>query len=297
MLRMNGGTFPGTSSSPRNITCFPVDFTPARSSTSRRRGPLKRAVPTAPFCHWTPGTCGTANARPFPAHSRVFVTACCSILVSSGRVRFSGFSTSPPTLRRHSLTSKVLGSCMWLRTKKCSTGVMNEFAYSTGISKSRNRCDRTIIPSLPGIATLSSVAQLSTGKIAPAAPRQPETPAKNSRREIMVSILAICFPRIDVIFIPISHGSRNIQDGTNSRVHVVVAKCFFQCGEFRLARAVARRNSLKLILVVQHTGDAIYLRIRCLDLVQPAEQDLDVGIDRIGLLQDAFHAGMRATHY
>ena len=29
MLRMKGGTLPGTSSSPRNITCLPVGFTPA----------------------------------------------------------------------------------------------------------------------------------------------------------------------------------------------------------------------------------------------------------------------------
>ena len=58
ILRMNGGTLPGTSSRPRNITCLPVLFTPARSRMSRNRGPLKRPLLTAPFSHWTPGTFG-----------------------------------------------------------------------------------------------------------------------------------------------------------------------------------------------------------------------------------------------
>ena len=58
MLRTKGGTLPGTSSRPRNITYLPVVFTPARCKRSCRRGPVKRAVPTAPRCHCTPGTRG-----------------------------------------------------------------------------------------------------------------------------------------------------------------------------------------------------------------------------------------------
>src|SRR5216683_381510 len=44
MLRTKGGTLPGTSSSPRNITCLPVVFTPPRCNRSRNRGPENLAV-------------------------------------------------------------------------------------------------------------------------------------------------------------------------------------------------------------------------------------------------------------
>jgi len=36
---------------------------------------------------------------------------------------------------------------------------------------------------------------------------------------------------------------------------------------------MSRRYPIHLVLVVQHPGDTLNLRIRCLDLVQPAEQD------------------------
>src|SRR2546427_5881057 len=134
-----------------------------------------------------PGTEGCWKARPLPAHSSVLITVRDSTLPRSARLSVNGFSTSPVTLRRHSAASTVLGSCMWLRTKKCGTGVIHEFRNSIGISTSRKRKERKIIPSLPGIVGTSYwvAAQLSTGWAAPAAASKKEASLRSSRREII----------------------------------------------------------------------------------------------------------------
>src|ERR1035438_9183442 len=97
-----------------------------------------------------PGTCGRCRLRPLPAHSSVFTMAWVSNLDSSARVRVNGFSTSPAIVRRQSSALSVLGSCMWLRTKKCGTGVSQVLKNSTGVSRSTKRKERTIKPSSPG---------------------------------------------------------------------------------------------------------------------------------------------------
>jgi len=38
---------------------------------------------------------------------------------------------------------------------------------------------------------------------------------------------------------------------------------------------MSRRHGFQLVIVVQHGRDPLHLRIWCLDLVQPTEQDKD----------------------
>src|SRR5436853_5584305 len=68
---------------------------------------------------------------------------------------------------------------------------MNEFAYSTGISKSRKRSDRTIIPSLPGIAKSLSVPRLSKGRANTMPARASGDLNTSSLREIILFILIL----------------------------------------------------------------------------------------------------------
>ena len=92
----------------------------------------------------------------------MLVTACIPNFSKSTKPSVSGFRTSPPTVNRHSFASSMLGSCIWFRTKKCGTGVIQLLKNSGGISKSRNRRDRTIIPSLPATSSLeASLPQVS----------------------------------------------------------------------------------------------------------------------------------------
>src|SRR5580658_996184 len=187
MLRMKGGTLPGTSSSPRNMTCLPVGFRPARCKTADRRGPEKRAVPTAPLPHWMPGTWGRCRLRPLPAHSSVLTTEWVSNFASSAKLRVRGLSTSPPMERRQSLASSSLGSCMWLRTKKCGTGVSQVLKYSTGLSRSTKRKERRTMPSSPGNSTDWSVgsAQVNIEGAAPAASAAAEICLRKLRLEFI----------------------------------------------------------------------------------------------------------------
>ncbi len=61
---------------------------------------------------------------------------------------------------------------------------------------------------------------------------------------------------------------------------------------------MSRRHAIELVLVMQHGGNALHLRITRLDLVQSAEQDVDVRINACRrLVHDVFHAGMRATDH
>ncbi len=77
---------------------------------------------------------------------------------------------------------------MWLRTKKCGSGVIHESKNSGGISRSRKRSERTIMPALPGISIPgASAAHEDHGNIAATAPA--EVPAINSLREIMLCSL------------------------------------------------------------------------------------------------------------
>jgi len=55
---------------------------------------------------------------------------------------------------------------------------------------------------------------------------------------------------------------------------------------------MSRRDASHLVLLVQHGGNALHLGIGCLNLVQPADQDTDVRIDRSGFLHDVLHTGM-----
>ena len=73
--------------------------------------------------------------------------------------------------------------------------------------------------------------------------------------------------------------------GADAGVHEAVAKCFLQGSELRLAGAVSWRQAFYLVLFMQDSGDTLSFRIRCLDLVQPAEQGTDVNVHRDGLLQ------------
>src|ERR1017187_8436594 len=54
---------------------------------------------------------------------------------------------------RHSSALSSLGSCMWLRTKKWGTGMSQVLKYSTGVSRSTKRKERTIMPSSPGTSS------------------------------------------------------------------------------------------------------------------------------------------------
>src|SRR5579872_3485819 len=134
-----------------------------------------------------PGTCGRCRLRPLPAHSSVFTTECVSSFESSARVRVKGFSTSPPTVRRQVAASSSLGSCMWLRTKKCGTGVSHVLKYSTGVSRSRNREERTIKPFSPGMSMVEfwEAAHDKRGEIALPASAAAEACFKKLRLEFI----------------------------------------------------------------------------------------------------------------
>jgi hypothetical protein len=59
---------------------------------------------------------------------------------------------------------------------------------------------------------------------------------------------------------------------------------------------MSRRHAIQLVPVVQYGSNTLNLRIGLLDLMHPAQQDIDVRIDGGRLLNDVLHAGMRATN-
>src|SRR5947207_1285707 len=72
--------------------------------------------------------------------------------------------------------------------KKCGTGVIQVLRTSIGISRSRKRAERTIMPSLPGTWTGLSCAQSERGKTSTAA-TTPDTCFRKLRRESIESSL------------------------------------------------------------------------------------------------------------
>ena len=95
--RTKAGMVPSGRSAACISTLMPVVLTPAFFSTSDRRAPVKRAVPTAPFSHWMPATAGSKNARPLPAHSSVTVIVTAGSFLISSSDSENGEFTSPST--------------------------------------------------------------------------------------------------------------------------------------------------------------------------------------------------------
>ena len=56
---------------------------------------------------------------------------------------------------------------------------------------------------------------------------------------------------------------------------------------------MSRGHPLHLVLVMEHSGDALDLSIWLLDLVHSAEQNVDMRINRGRLLNDVLHARVR----
>src|ERR1043166_2458295 len=69
MMMRKGGTVHMCGYQSSGIRCF-------FDRNAAKRGTVKRALPNAPRCHLIPGTLGSWNARPFPAHSSVLVMEC-----------------------------------------------------------------------------------------------------------------------------------------------------------------------------------------------------------------------------
>src|SRR6266849_4550938 len=82
---------------------------------------------------------------------------------------------------------------------------------------------------------------------------------------------------------------------TNTGVQIALTEGFLERGKLRLARAVARRNLIQLPLVAQDTRHALNLSVGRPDQMKPAEEQVDVFVDRAGHLQDALDTGMRAA--
>jgi len=77
---------------------------------------------------------------------------------------------------------------MWLRTKKCGTGVSHVLKYSTGLSRSTKRKERRISPSSPAKGTdwFCGSAQVKVERAAVAARAEAESVLRKSRLEFSV---------------------------------------------------------------------------------------------------------------
>ena len=145
------------SSRPLNRMATAPGFTPARSSTSRRRTPVHFALPIAPFCHCPPATRGANRPRELPEH---WLTAAIS---TRGRARMSAmvsdwaWFTCPRTEQRNlarSTCSGITAQCQ--RTKKRSFGVKTPWSNtSNGVSSNGGRVRCSTIAPFCGKAVVS----------------------------------------------------------------------------------------------------------------------------------------------
>jgi len=65
---------------------------------------------------------------------------------------------------------------------------------------------------------------------------------------------------------------RKLDNRAHPRIHIMVAEGSPQSGKLRLAGAMSRRHPLRLVLVMEHSGDALDLSIGLLHLVHSAFQ-------------------------
>src|SRR5262245_34734051 len=75
----------------------------------------------------------------------------------------------------------------------------------------------------------------------------------------------------------------------------MIAEGLLQSSKLWFASAVPRGNPPELEPVMQYRGDPLNLGIKLLDLVQSAEKNVYVRINRGRLLQDVLHARMRTA--
>ena len=101
MLRMNGGTLPGISSRPRNMTCLPVGFTRGTLQQIMQARAAEACRPHRAAQPLHPGNVrllkAATVARTFQCVSDAYETPSCPSRRGS---KFSGLSTSPPMLNR-----------------------------------------------------------------------------------------------------------------------------------------------------------------------------------------------------
>src|SRR5579862_6555948 len=76
----------------------------------------------------------------------------------------NGLDTRPSRLSRHGATSTT-GLDMWLRTKKCSVGVIQEVKADMGVSMSSGRAERTIISCVAVSAPLEENAAAKAPRV------------------------------------------------------------------------------------------------------------------------------------
>lgn len=166
----------GGRSAPSRATCCAVGRGLASASTSPRRTPRHRALPTAPCAHWMPDARGWWNERPLPAHSSSTSWVTIGSRLSSSSPSTIGLSTSPSMRSDHRAASTV-GASRLLRTKKTSSGVWYETRSSSLASRLIGRGLRTISLSLPGIGAACAPAipgrNVETTTAAPVAMRKP----------------------------------------------------------------------------------------------------------------------------
>src|ERR1700685_4032245 len=105
---------------------------------------------------------------------------------------------------------------MWVRTKKCGTGVSQVLKYSTGVSRSTKRKERTIMPSSPGMSMGTLRLEVAHDKkegAALAASAAPENCFRKLRREFMVHQAAICRSRSSLKLTPPARKRREPKPG------------------------------------------------------------------------------------
>ncbi len=193
-------------SRPLKRTATAPGFTPARSSTSRSRTPVHRALPIAPFSHCPPATRGWNSPRELPEHWLTAASSTRGSAKMSAIVSNCAWLTWPRTATRNvarSTCSGITAQCQ--RTKNRSLGVNTPpletgSNTSNGVSSSGGRVRCRIIEPFCGKAAVSArssgppfrpsftVPCARAGAVAAMAPSAPK-PRSSPRR---LTILLIC---------------------------------------------------------------------------------------------------------